>query len=140
MSTGLRQPRPQRDAIEHYAHCRVVRRVASTYLGLGPPICGHALGDFVTLGLHRGIDADGILVRRALLVYGAYQATNTIQHLTRCVDADTAVDIIIGHCKTAALGHDFTRKVVSDIWLRGSQGEGTSHTTELLAYDAAAMV
>ena len=55
------------DSIEHYADCRVFRRVAHTFLRLPAPACGHALGDFVTLGLHRAVDSDDILARRALL-------------------------------------------------------------------------
>ena len=59
------------DSIEHYVHCRAVRRVANSFLKLGP-----------TVGVEKFILPDealgdqGSLVCMAVLIYAIYNTTN----------------------------------------------------------------
>ena len=66
-------------------------------------------------------------VRRALLVYGVYQAVNTIRHQRGPVDDSMAVDIITQYCTSAAAEHKQLENVIAGIWTRarGSRQRGS---------------
>ena len=70
--------RPQEDSIEHYACCPVVVSVARRKLRIRPQRWEQGL--FITLGFNRGRCNPDDLVRRSLLVYGAYKAHSMLRY------------------------------------------------------------
>jgi len=102
------------DSIEHYCRCEVACRAARQLLHISyAPV--QAL-DIWTLN-SAWLDNDRLLVSIAILIYGVYNAFNTIRHNGSC-DSDEAYDIIRQHCIQATLGHPACMNILDSAWSR----------------------
>ena len=93
------------DSVEHYAHCAVVKEVAGKHVGLAPAKHG--------LGTNHGTVAEAILVKRAVLVYAVYTATNYLRH-NPSHDATAIADMIAQFAREAVRGHSVATRLLQE--------------------------
>jgi len=89
------------DSIEHYSRCSTVQRVSKHVFRLAYPP-EQALNIWLLNSYY--IDCGDNILNVGLLVYGAYNAFNTLRH-SPVTDANQAYHCIVQHCKEGALGH-----------------------------------
>ena len=107
------------DAIEHYAHCPILKEVAQS---LNRDI-RFGLPDFLLCGTER----DDTITFRALLVYGAYRAHSLYRCQESCPSRTQAVDCIIFFMRQAAARHASSLRVMmGNPQPRGDVGRGRS--------------
>ena len=94
------------DSIEHYVHCKAVRRVANSFLKLGPTVgmekfmlSDEALGDQESL------------VCMAVLICATYNTANRLRCKGR-LEHEGAVEALQQGCRNAVMGHRPSMKVV----------------------------
>ena len=92
--------RATEDSIEHYLQCPAVRLVANKFLHL--PGCS-TMGAQQLLFADKGPLEDSTLIRRAVIVYAAYNATNHFR-IIGATDRTTAVDALEQHCRSPPRG------------------------------------
>ena len=92
------------DSIEHYSRCTVGRTLSANFIGLPATHHSHWLGDFVVLGVSRGVCNDIALVKRAVAVYAIYRATNHLRHHASN-DAQVIIDMLQQYAREAVRGH-----------------------------------
>ena len=99
------------DSIEHYARCSVTRDLCTGFVGLREDHHSKWLGNFVVLGSNRGSVDDMTLVRRAVVVYAVYRATNSLRH-TPSDDYDVVKDMVHQFVREAVRGHTHATRLL----------------------------
>ena len=102
------------DSIEHYAHCRAVRKTADSYLALGS-ICTIDLEHFLLAAEVFRVNTDA-LVCAAVLVYATYTTTNALRATRRSLSQDAAYEMLKQNCRNAVMGHSGSTKVIDSRW------------------------
>ena len=94
----------EEDSIEHYARCRVTRDLCTGFVGLSPLHYTRWLGNFVVLGVNHGKVDDTTVVKRAVVVYAIYRATNHLRHKPES-NHDVIQDLVRQFAREAVRGH-----------------------------------
>jgi len=89
------------DSIEHYAKCKVTGDLCTAFVGLSAVHYSQWLGNFVVLGVNHSKVNDTTLVKRAVVVYAIYRATNHLRHAPSS-----------GHAFIKDLTYQFAREAV----------------------------
>ena len=92
------------DSIEHYAMCKVTGDLCTGFVGLSPVHYSRQLGNFVVLGVNYGKVDDATLVKRAVVVYAIYRATNHLRHAPS-TSHDFIKDLIVQFARESVKGH-----------------------------------
>jgi len=100
------------DSIEHYCNCEVVKQVGRKLLRIEYP---QELAFDVWLMSSEWLRNEDVLRRIGILIYGVYNAFNTIR-CSQISDAKQAGLCIIQHCKQGALGHPPSLKMLDSCW------------------------
>ena len=102
------------DSIEHYCRCPIVMKVAQSYLHVHYPpeeaLNVWALNNY-------WIDRPEILTCIALLIYGVFNAYNSISHHGISCSAQ-AYNCITQHCKQGVLAHPASARILAFCWQR----------------------
>ena len=100
------------DSIEHYCRCDVVQRVAQHVFRLQYPA---ELGLDIWSLNSAWLNDDDRLRSIGILVYGTYNAFNTLRHKP-IDDPNQAYHCILQHCKQGAFGHDLCMRHLDTRW------------------------
>ena len=101
------------DSIEHYVHCKSIRKVAYSFLRLGR--LGNLNKEHFMLA-YGGFSNDAeTLACMAVLIYAAYNATNCYRQ-TGGTDSTTAVQHMEQQCRNAAMGHRKLSRILDSRW------------------------
>ena len=100
------------DSLEHYCRCPVVSRVAESYLHFSYT---KELGLDLWLLNSYWLDGDEALRGLAILIYGTYNAFNSIRH-GFIPNEQQAYHCIIQHCKQGSFGHGKCMKFLDSCW------------------------
>ena len=92
------------DSIEHYARCKVTGELCNKFVGLGAVHYSKWLGNFVVLGVNDSKVNDTTLVKRAVVVYAIYRATNQLRHAPS-TQHDFIQDLVHQFAREAVRGH-----------------------------------
>ena len=106
------------DSIEHYCRCGVIIEVARSYFNMHYP-AEEALNIWA-LNTH-WVDRQEVMTCVALLIYGAFNAFNSIAHHGISSKAQ-AHKCIIQHCKQGATSHAASSQVLANCWQRPLHG------------------
>jgi hypothetical protein len=96
------------DSIEHYCRCPVVRQVSYKHLHLQYNLCDALNVWCLNTSL---LDKPHILTCVAILIYGAFNAYNSIRHNT-ISSSSQAYNCIVQHCLQGVSGHGASAKVL----------------------------
>ena len=102
------------DSLEHYCRCPIVLRVASSYLHFSyqaePALDLWCLNS-------SWLDSDHNLMGISILIYGVYNAFNSIR-CSSISDSQQAYLCIVQHCKQGAFGHGACTAFLDSCWRR----------------------
>ena len=101
------------DCIEHYARCAVTADLGAGFVGLRAAHYSQWLGNFVVLGVNHGTVNDTTLVKRAVVVYSIYRATNLLRH-SPSNERDVIKDMVYQFAREAVRGHGPATKRLED--------------------------
>ena len=83
--------------------------------------------NFVMLGVNLGTVDDHLLIRRAILVYAAYCATNQARHIPHSINAETADGMLQQNAKHAACHHTSVALVIDSGYVRPAASRNPTH-------------
>ncbi len=114
------------DSIEHYAHCSIVLDFARRALQIDAACGTQRLGHFVTLGLNADKVQEDDLVRRALLLYAVYRATNLLRHIPM-QSLDSVNDMLLQFAKEGVRGHGSSTAILDGFAAHPSRFSASAH-------------
>lgn len=102
------------DSIEHYCRCPIVLRVAHSILHIHYPN-EQALN--VWMLNNHWIDNPEVMTCVAILIYGTFNAFNSIQH-NGISCSQQAYVCIVQHCRQGVMSHPASTRVLENCWQR----------------------